>query len=46
MDSDSDDYLASSCRTSDDFVALDAASDWNVACHFRGGAGHSEEVTV
>ena len=46
MDPGGSDYLASSCRLTDDFVALDATSDWNNACHFRSGAGHSEEVTI
>jgi hypothetical protein len=41
-----DGYLVSCCESTDDLAAMDAAPDWNAVCHFRVGAGHSEEVTI
>jgi len=46
MNSHDDGYLASLCESTDELVAMDAAPDWNAACHFRVGAGHSKKVTV
>ena len=46
MNPDSNHHLESSRERNDSLVALNAASDWNVACHFRLGASHSEEDTL
>jgi len=46
MKPDGYDYLVSTFERTDNFVPLDTASDGDVACLFKVGADHSEEVTL
>jgi hypothetical protein len=46
MNSNDDRYLASLCEGIDELLAMDPAPDWNAACHFRVGEGHSKKVTI